>query len=196
MGESQKQGGIEKTILNKEEIKKLIVEKDLIKEYIDLETQLQTNGFDLTVREVSNFNSRGSLDFSNKERILPELRSHISFETLHPRAEFWELLQGCYSVEFNEVISLPLDLMAISIHRSSLMRCGVTTATGCWDAGYQGRGRTLLIVSNPFGLKLYKNARLVQMTFHRLNPSDKGYQGSYQREGIKNDANSINKEVK
>lgn len=160
-------------ILNREEIKQLILEKALISEYLDLETQLQPNGFDLTVRSVGRITSSGVIDFNNSQRHLPNIQVE------HDPT----LKQGTYSVDFNEKISLPANLMAMSIHRSSVMRCGATTASGFWDAGYSGFGKTLLTVHNANGLVLMKDARLCQMVFLRLNPVSKGYQGSYQNEG-------------
>ena len=57
-------------MLNRKEIKKLIESRELIKGFIDLETQLAPNGFDLTAASVFEFDSPGALDFSNKERVL------------------------------------------------------------------------------------------------------------------------------
>jgi dUTP pyrophosphatase len=164
-------------ILNRDEIKHLILEHGLVSGYLDLETQLQPCGFDLTVRNVGRFTSNGVIDFNNSKRRLP---------TTNPVVLPTILRLGTYSIDFNEKISLPLDLMAMSIHRSSVMRCGATTASGFWDAGYCGAGKTLLNVHNPDGLILAENARLCQMVFQRLNPVSKGYHGSFQNEGERN----------
>ncbi len=58
-------------MLNREEVKKLIEEKELIKGYFDLDVQLTPNGFDLTCGNIFSFEGRGALDFSNSERELP-----------------------------------------------------------------------------------------------------------------------------
>ena len=57
-------------MLNRQEIRKLIQEKELISNYIDLDTQLTPNGLDLTVARIFAFNARGAIDFSNKETAL------------------------------------------------------------------------------------------------------------------------------
>ena len=51
---------------------------------------------------------------------------------------------------------------------------------GVWDAGFKGRSEFILVVGNPAGLKLKQNARVVQLTFLRINEVRKGYQGVYQ----------------
>jgi dUTP pyrophosphatase len=47
--------------------------------------------------------------------------------------------------------------MAIGVPRTSLIRCGVTTETGIWNAGYEGRSESLMVVLSdlhtvPFSL--------------------------------------------
>ena len=61
-------------MLNRQEIAKLIQEKSLVADFIDLETQLTPNGLDLTVAKIFKFAAGGALDFSNKERMLPETK--------------------------------------------------------------------------------------------------------------------------
>mgnify|MGYP001029784483 CR=1 FL=1 len=167
-------------MLNNKEIRNLIEEKDLISNYIDLDTQLQPNGFDLTIADVYELLSAGQIDFDNSQRRFPLIKS------LFPDNKYGvQLVQGCYQILFNEVIKIPLNLIGISINRSSLMRCGCSTAVGIWDAGYEGKGKTSLLVSNLQGLSLYKNARIVQILFLELNDVENGYAGVFQGEGIR-----------
>jgi len=154
--------------------------KPLIQDYIDLGAQLQSAGFELTVREVGHLESRGVLDFSNKDRMLPGVRKE-EFEG----GESVELREGAYLVRYNEVVCLPLDLMALIFPRSSLLRSGATLYTAVWDPGYKGRGQGLLAVHNPKGLKLHRNARIGQLIFIRLGrPVTKGYGGIFMGEGL------------
>ena len=74
--------------------------------------------------------------------------------------------------------------MALARPRSSLLRCGVTVGTAVWDAGYSGRSQSLLVVYNRQGVRLQKNARIIQLIFLRLTGETKGYQGVYQGENI------------
>ena len=64
-------------MLNKSEIKTLIEQKKLIENYINLDIQLTPNGFDLTVGKIFAFSEPGALDFSNKERVVPEIKELI-----------------------------------------------------------------------------------------------------------------------
>jgi dUTP pyrophosphatase len=72
--------------------------------------------------------------------------------------------------------------MALAMPRSSLLRCGVTVHTAVWDAGYSGRSQSLMVVYNPRGFRLQRNARIVQLVFFRLTQETEGYQGIYQGE--------------
>ncbi len=55
-------------MLNSTEIRHLIEENQLITGYIDLETQLQPTGFDLSLGAILRYKGGGSVDFSNVER--------------------------------------------------------------------------------------------------------------------------------
>lgn len=86
---------------------------------------------------------------------------------------------------FNEVVEIPPDVMAIARPRSSLLRMGATIETAVWEPGYKGRSQSLLIVHNPEGIKIKRNARLMQLIFFRLeNDAEKLYDGIYQGENI------------
>ncbi len=100
-------------------------------------------------------------------------------------AGWCQLPPGPFLVTFNEVVTLPLDLMALGRPRSSLLRCGVSIHTAVWDAGYQGRSQALLTVFNPAGYRLQKNARILQLVFLRLEqPLTSGYQGRFLGENL------------
>ncbi|KAJ5249878.1 hypothetical protein N7489_000288 [Penicillium chrysogenum] len=90
------------------------------------------------------------------------------------------LAQGSYLVEFNETVSVPLDLMGEVFVRSSLFRSGVTIHAGVMDSGYEGAVGALMQVVNPTGLRLYPAARLAQFVFHQMSEEVKGYNGVYQ----------------
>lgn len=163
-------------VLGTEEIRKRI-EKGLISDYIDLETQLQPNGFDCTLRSVKKLKSAGKIDFNNAERVIPE-GEKLEFE------DWIYLGPGAYKVILNEVIRLSDDLIAIAKPRSSLLRCGVSVETAVWDAGYEGRSEVLLIVHNPHGIWLKKNARVLQLIFLKLCSKTRSYSGVYRFENV------------
>jgi dUTP pyrophosphatase len=164
--------------LSKDDIRLALGSKPpLVEGYVDLAVQLQTNGFDITLRAVAAFRSPGQLAFDNAERRLPEMLP-LEFN----RDGALHLTPGCYSLTYNEVVHLPKDVMALGLSRSSLLRCGASLHTAVWDAGYEGRSESLLVVSNAQGLLLKKNARVLQLVFFRLSGTTEGYQGRYQGE--------------
>ncbi|MEM2924152.1 MAG: deoxyuridine 5'-triphosphate nucleotidohydrolase [Methanocellales archaeon] len=168
-------------VLNSKEIKKLLIKQNppLIENYIDLEQQLQSNGFDLTVQKVEALLEKGEIAFENTQRKIPR------GEKLEFDGNDWLFLpRGCYRIILNEVVNIPNNLIAIGKPRSSLIRCGATIETAFWDAGYSGRSEVLLVVFNEYGLKLKRNARIMQLIFLRIDEVEKGYSGIYQREHI------------
>jgi dUTP pyrophosphatase len=172
-------------ILSKEEIRELIEKEKLIQNFISLKHQLTPNGFDLTVKKIFGFESEGKLDFSNKERILSELKEIKPVkEKKENKYGWWNLKKGCYLVETNEIVKLPLDLMAMGKPRSSSLRMGITINTGYWDSGFEGTSQFLLIVLNPNGVKIKENARICQIIFARTKGTKGGYNGVYQGYGV------------
>jgi dUTP pyrophosphatase len=97
---------------------------------------------------------------------------------------FIDLMPGAYIITYNEIVNLPKNIMALARPRSSLLRCGVNVGTAVWDAGYSGRSQSLMVVYNPQGFRLQKNARIVQLIFFKLAQKTAGYKGVYQGENI------------
>jgi dUTP pyrophosphatase len=165
---------------SRERLKELICGKTpLIEGYIDLDQQLQPNGFDLTLRQVDILQTPGQIATDNSRRQVSDL-SPLMFDGLG----FIDLPAGIYSVTFNEIVHLPRNIMALATPRSSLLRCGATVNTAVWDAGYSGRSQSLLVVYNPRGIRLEKNARIIQLVFFALDGETEGYRGAYQGENI------------
>ena len=170
-----------KTILSKKDILTLISQKPpLVEDYINLEEQVQPNGFDLTLRDISQIQTGGKIGVSNAQRKISDV-STMEFDS-----EGWvELYPGSYVVTYNEVVNIPKNVMATGAPRSSLLRCGVTVHMAIWDAGYSGRSQSLLVVYNQGGFRLQKNARIAQLVFHQLADETEAYNGAYQGENIK-----------
>jgi len=154
-------------------------EPPLVEGWIDLEAQLQTNGFDLTLREVALPQSAGRIAAADSQRLVSEL-APLVFDGM----DSIELVPGTYIITFNEIVHLPQNIMALAKPRSSLLRCGVTVNTAVWDAGYSGRSQSLLVVYNPRGFRLQRNARIIQLVFFELTGQTEGYHGIYQGENI------------
>jgi dUTP pyrophosphatase len=169
------------TVLDRDSIAALMLgDPPLVEAYQSLEEQLQPNGFDLTLREVSQLASPGSMGRDPEQRELSEVRG------LDFNEEGWlQLFPGPYLITFNEIIALPLDLIALGRPRSSLLRSGVSVHTAVWDAGYRGRSQALLVAHHPLGYRVQQGARLLQLVFFRLaRPVRQGYQGRFLEENL------------
>ena len=154
--------------------------RGLLESMIDPETQTQMCGMELTLQKIERFTSAGAVAFDNIERELPRT------EMMDFGASGWiDLAAGAYLVTFNEIVNIPKDVAALARARSTLLRCGASLETALWDPGYRGRSQSLLVVYNPHGLRLKKNARLMQLVFLRLEKEvEKVYSGKYQGENI------------
>jgi len=167
-------------VLSKAEILELIDgEPPLVEGWLDLGEQVQANGFDLTLRDIALLQSAGSIAVSNQQRVVSDL-TPLVFDGLG----YIELMPGSYIITYNEIVHMPRDVMALAAQRSSLLRCGVTVGTAVWDAGYEGRSQSLLLVHNPLGFRVQKNARVLQLVFYRLGKETEGYRGAYQGENM------------
>ncbi|MGQ9720994.1 MAG: deoxyuridine 5'-triphosphate nucleotidohydrolase [Candidatus Jordarchaeum sp.] len=165
------------SVLSGKNIREMILRGKLVREYIDLDKQLTPNGFDLSLREVHTFKEQGYVDFSNKNRRVSETGPLDFNHKLH-------LEPGAYKIIYNEVVDLPNNILAIGRTRSTLLRCGVSVVSAVFDAGYVGRCESLLVVSNPHGFVMEKNARVLQLIFLKLSAISEGYTGVYKGENI------------
>lgn len=127
-------------------------------------SQVQPCGVDLSLRKILRWTSPGAIDFSNTRRVTASTLE-VPFDTT---TDAVTLSQGAYLVEFNETVDIPLDAMGELFVRSSLWRSGATLSAGVVDAGYEGAMGGLLDVRNPFGLVLYRDAKLGQVCSRHL----------------------------
>ena len=155
--------------------------RGLVEAMIDPEMQTQMCAVELTLKKIEAFKTAGALALDNKERILPETE-----EIFFDGSDWADLQPGAYLVTFNEIVDIPRDVAALARPRSTLLRCGASLETALWDPGYRGRSQSLLVVHNQSGLRLKRNARLMQLVFMRLDrAAEKAYSGIYQGENIK-----------
>ena len=167
------------TIIAGKELREML-NRGVVTDMVDPEVQVQMCGVDLTLRSVERFLTPGAVDYDNKEREVSKTEE-IAFDG----AGWVSLEAGCYLVTFNEAVSIPKTITALARPRSSLLRSGATVETALWDPGYRGRSQSLLVVYNPGGLRLKRNARLIQLAFYRLSSmAEKGYEGAYQNENL------------
>ena len=150
-------------------------DRPLVSSAVDLAAQSQPNGVDLTLASVVAFAEAGALGFTDADRRLPATADVVFDEN-----GWCHLAPGAYRISFNEIVDLPLDVYAIAWPRSSLLRMGCDLGTAFWDSGYRGRGQCLLLVQNPHGLGLKRDARVAQIVFFRLGAAvERGYAGRY-----------------
>ena len=110
----------------------------LLEHFLSLEAQLQPNGFDMTVREVARLTTTGAVGAEDASRVLSDTQP-MEFDS-----DGWlQLEPGPFLVTFNEVVNLPLNVMALGRPRSSLLRRGAAVHTAVWAAGYRGRPQAL-----------------------------------------------------
>jgi dUTP pyrophosphatase len=167
-------------VLSGSDIRRLLKHNPpLVEGWLNLDEQVQANGFDLTLREVAAIQSEGTIAVFNSKRILSNL-SPLRFDA----NDFLELKPGVYMITYNEIVHLPRNIMALGRPRSSLLRCGVNVGTAVWDAGYEGRSQSLLTVHNPRGFRAQQNARITQLIFMELTGESEGYNGIFQGENI------------
>lgn len=162
------------SVIGSNELERLIKEKKIVSGFIDPESQLQQCGVDLTAMSVFSFDGAGGVDFDNSKRKICETS----------QMPFGHLPQGVYKVRLNEVVSIPLDMMAIARTRSSLLRNGASVQTAVWDPGYSGRSECMLKVDNPHGIFLHENAKILQLIFLTLDSETNAYSGRFHMENI------------
>ncbi len=142
-----------------------------------VDEQVQPNGVDLTLDALWMLRGAGRLGRDPDDRALPER------ELITPKPDGWfEVPRGNYVLRFAEVVAVPLDCGGLVFPRSSLLRMGVHVPTAVWDAGYRGRGESLLQVANADGLRVQQGARIAQLVLFRLPEQTRAYQGRYQED--------------
>lgn len=173
------------SVLSSQQIRALIQSPSpLVSHYVDLSAQLQPNGFDLTLASIAEFTGPGRIGVSNDQRVLAVTRD-LEFDA----EGNVELAPGVYLARLNETVALPGRIAALARPRSSLLRNGVAVHNAVWDAGYVGRSQVQIVVSNPHGAALARDARIVQMLFLTLDAATENpYAGLYQGEGAADSA--------
>lgn len=143
----------------------------LLSNFVDWEHQLQPSGFDFTIAGISMPTGGGIIRAEIGRNVLAK-REQINCDS----EGYFHLSKGYYTVEFNEVVRLPVDVMAVAYTRSTLIRYGGQIVSGVWDAGFHGKSYCGLAVNSPEGICVQHNAMLMQMVFVRLSGESAGFQ--------------------
>ncbi len=161
----------------------LAAEKPLVEGLLDPSVQVQPAGIDLSLQKLFAPETAATIDFSQAETTLPQYRE-LEFDS---DGKVY-LAPGPYKAFLNEVVHIPRNIVGIARPRSTLARSGLSVVTALWDPGYSGRSEVLVVVHNPHGATLARNARIIQLCFWELAvPLGEGqsYNGRYQLENLK-----------
>jgi dCTP deaminase len=171
-------------VLSKKEILQYLKEKGIsISPILNPETQIGRCSIDIRLSNEFIITKETQLpildvaDYENLKKNIMQYQEKIRIDygeafILHPR----EFVLGA-SLEY---ISLPLDIMAYVVGRSSWGRLGLVIATATLiDPGFKGVITLELANIGKVPLALYPCHRIAQLVFHKLTSTTEGYSGGY-----------------
>lgn len=148
----------------------------LISDFLNFESQLQSTGFDITVKRITRLHGTAALGEGKHSRVAAE-------QAVEPAEGKYLLTPGAYLVYINEYTAIPNDIMGLVFARSTLFRSGGMLETGIWDGGFRGRGMLGLYVMGVETLYVDVQAPIAQITFFRTGQVERGFQfNEYWRE--------------
>jgi deoxycytidine triphosphate deaminase len=168
--------------LSRDVVKKLIVEKNIIANYSDVEAQLTANGFDARLAAIVEISDGGRLAVSKSDHLPPKLGSAVVLKGFEDRLSGYEIKDvkvvdagivklerlKPYFVITCEKVDTPSNLMLQIAPRTSLFRL-TQSLLGCGlsEAGYQGFLTFMLVPLLDSQIEL--GARFAQLSFIRLD---------------------------
>lgn len=150
----------------------------------DPETQIGSDGIDLTLKLVSAIGTGGySILTSAKSNTV-----HRSLELVEPvTVDGWEIIPdgiigydlsaGVYDLEFNEFIKLPQGVAALLFLRSSFVRAGHRMFSGLYDQGFENYAGAVVHVEGKTFVEA--GMRTAQIVFIESAGSGQLYAGGY-----------------
>jgi deoxycytidine triphosphate deaminase len=137
---------------------------------------VQQNGIDLTLKSVSAIEDGSTIGVKDKD-----IRA-ASPKGATNEGYFYLDRMRVYEVEFNEHITVPPNMSAFIIHRSTLNRAGVEILSGWYDSGFSNQAGAVLRTWTS--LRIQKNARIAQVIFFESEAAAQ-YKGEYQEKKVK-----------
>jgi len=140
--------------------------------------QKQPAGFDVTVSRIFSYPQDSFLlsVAKSENSKLEELQSG--------KNNFFDLKEGAYFVELNEITTIPKDAIGMLLPRSTLLRNGLDLRTALFDPGYSGQPKVMLVCHRPASVERFARiGQLVVLKSDKEFPSQ--YAGRYQGEGKK-----------
>jgi len=136
--------------------------------------QRQPAGFDVSVSKILSYpKTQFTLGVAKGE--------NSALEDLPLLGNYYELREGAYFVELNEITTIPKDAIGILLPRSTLLRNGLDVRTALFDPGYSGQPKVMLVCHRPARVERY--ARIGQLVIIKSDREfGSSYSGSYQGE--------------
>lgn len=137
------------------------------------ENQLQQVGVDLRLAKA--YKVVGAVEFyASKDSIKPELLEMPTTENCY----LFKAGQQ-YAVDFVEDISVPEDMAALIINRSTINRFSGTITSGVYDPGFRSKGGCGAIFRPTLDTKIEIGFRMAQVVFYTAKSASL-YNGQYQ----------------
>jgi deoxycytidine triphosphate deaminase len=156
-------------IIGRAEIERRVSEEKLIENYC--KDDLESSGYDLRVGKF--YTTSGNSFMSKKERKMPEIKE-IHEDILH-------LKPGDYIlIETIEKVTMPADLAARVLNKSSLFRCGASTFNALVDPGFCGTLTFGLKNISDHEFSIERGAKVAQIVFEEVLGEVRMYDGKYQ----------------
>lgn len=138
-----------------------------VRNLINPQHQVHAYAIELTAKQLYALNPTGQVDFGGSEYVPAEphpVPSHQKHS--QDRYQWWTLAHGGYQVEFNEVVELAEDEIALLEPHERLLRAGAEHPA-LFLRGKLDPLATLLSVSCP-RLEIKQNARISRLRIFRL----------------------------
>lgn len=161
---------------------KLILEKGFVypvdkNSPINADEQLQQVGIDLRLASASMVVGSGVLTLNKEATIKPTLVPLPDTD-----ASFFFQAGRQYSLDFMEGISVPEDMAALIIHRSTINRTIGLVLSGVYDPGFRSSGPSGAIFRPNVDVRIERGYRMAQVLFWSASAANL-YDGQYQDEG-------------
>lgn len=158
-------------ILSGEEIAPL-VQKVLLAESGE---QKQPAGYDVTVNNIHSFpKTKFNLGIAKSE-------NSILNDVPLVDGNYFDLDEGAYFVDLNEITTIPKDAIGILLPRSTLLRNGLDVRSALFDPGYSGQPKVMLVCHRP--AKIQRFTRIGQLVILKSDGEfSSHYTGQYQGE--------------
>lgn len=137
--------------------------------------QCQPAGYDVSISKIHSYPE-------NKFKLGITKGNNSTLKEVPLTNDCFDLDQGAYFVELNEITTIPKDAIGILLPRSTLLRNGLDIRTALFDPGYSGQPKVMLVCHRPAIIQRF--TRIGQLIIIR---SDREfatqYSGQYQGEG-------------